>query len=75
MNPIAADRALIRRAAAAWLRGPEASGRPFPDRSKVIWLKEKGYVALHSQTRLLGVYRVRPDGVLRLMKRPPKAIQ
>jgi hypothetical protein len=35
----------------------------------------KAYVVLADQAQVLGVYRIRPNGVLKLLKRWPKAVE
>ena len=69
----------IDRAMSAWYRGssPGAS-RLYPSEAMsqhVTLPNGKEYVVLANSYQVLGVYRVRPSGYLRLMKRWPKAVE
>ena len=63
-----------RRALAAWYRGGEQDQ---PNDSDSGWEEQNGlhYIVLRNNLRLvLAVYRIRGDGSLKRMRRPPKSI-
>ena len=64
---------LVRRALAAYFRGG-ADIQP-ANTSGVVEHEGKSYVVLHNVNGILAVYRVRNDGVLKGLKRWPKAIE
>jgi hypothetical protein len=68
---------LVRRAIAAYFRSPgdprESLDQP-SNTSDVRKVKGKSYVVLVNSQRTLAVYRVRPDGILKRMKRWPAAL-
>ena len=71
---LSATSQLATRAVAAYYRtGKHAPGVGGAD----VWeLDDRQYVVLHDADSVLAVYRVRPsDGVLRRMRRWPKAIE
>jgi hypothetical protein len=63
----------------AWYRGSTTgSTRQYPSESMshhVTMPNGKEYVVLANSHQVLGVYRIRPSGYLRLMKRWPKAVE
>lgn len=64
---------LLRRAYAAWYR---AGGMDIPSSfSGVEAAGGKWYVVLRSGTRLMRVYRVRNDGKLKALRRPPAELR
>ncbi len=69
---------LVQRAFAAWARETSKSGTPedFPTGdSTVRTLKGLQYVVLRSSNKtVLAIYRIKNDGFLRRMRRPPKAL-
>jgi hypothetical protein len=69
----------VPRALAAWYRGSKTGlTRAYPSEAlsaQVTLPDGKAYVVLANSYGVLGVYRVRPQGVLRLMKRWPKAVE
>jgi hypothetical protein len=68
----------LTRAMAAWFRGRKAGTVPqYPqrERSMVVTAHGLDYVVLGNGCQVLGVYRVRPNGVLKLLKRRPKAVE
>ncbi|SRR5258708_37582872 len=69
---------LIDRAIAAWFRSPVPYGGP-PDvpNNNLSALEECGgkhYVVLRNRQGIVAVYRVRPNGVLKGLKRWPKEL-
>jgi hypothetical protein len=70
---------LINRAFAAYFRSAAREGVPSPDipanDSHLCELDGKQYVVLHNINRVLAVYRVRTDGVLKGLKRWPKELE
>jgi hypothetical protein len=66
------DQALTRRAYVAFMRS--GSYAPTPKASGVIEIGGKSYVVLRIDGVLAAVYRVRPDGALKRLRRWPKAI-
>ena len=69
---------LVDRAFAAYFRRTGVAGaRRFPsrDHSRVEGWYGREYVILSDGLHLVAVYRVRYDGILRRMKRPPRVIQ
>src|ERR1700741_5024080 len=65
---------LLRRAHAAYLRNTPTADLSYPMSSELRQINNKSYVVLRNAHELLRVYRVRPDGVLRVMRRPPKEL-
>ena len=67
------------RALAAWYRGSSMGDtRLEPARGMtehVALPNGKEYVVLANSYQVLGVYRIRPSGFLRLMKKWPKAVE
>jgi len=63
---------LARRAQAAYFR---TGGEQSVSDSRVVEHDDKLYVVLRSATETLAVYRVRNDGVLRRMRRPPVEVE
>lgn len=69
------DEELTRRAFAAYFRDRKEPGAPMPsDRSGVQEHDGKLYVTLVNVNGTLAVYRVRNDGMLKGLKRPPREI-
>ena len=64
---------LVSRAKAAWFRGGEETT---PSQHSGV-VKQKGltYVVLRNGNSVLAVYRVKNDGILRRMRRPPPTVQ
>ena len=77
MSTLTAD--YVPRALAAWYRGSRTGhtrASPAEALSVQVTLPDgKGYVVLANSYQVLGVYRIRPQGVLRLLKRWPKAVE
>ncbi len=71
------DIALKNRAMAAYFRGQDTRliDQPNQHESGVEQHNEKTYVVLRTGGKALAVYRLRNDGILRRMKRPPKSIE
>lgn len=73
------DADYVPRALAAWYRGSrDDHARLYPSESacqQVTLPDGKSYVVMANTYQVLGVYRIRPQGVLRLMKRWPKAVE
>jgi hypothetical protein len=69
----------VPRALAAWYRGSSpGSTRPLPHHAlcaQVTLDTGKSYVLLANSYHVLGVYRIRPQGVLRRLKCWPKAVE
>jgi hypothetical protein len=69
----------VPRALAAWYRGSTTGiARQYPSEgmcTQVTLPDGKAYVVLANSYQVLGVYRIRPNGVLRLMKKWPKAVE
>jgi hypothetical protein len=68
----------LARAMAAWLRGSTTGVAPqYPHHamSMEVTVHGKEYVVLANSAQVLGVYRIRPNGVLKLLKRWPKAVE
>ena len=67
---------LLRRAIAAYYRS-DGSHAPAPDRdaSEVAAVEGRGYVVLRNVNGVLKVYRVRPDGILKVLKNGPVALK
>jgi hypothetical protein len=67
------------RALAAWYKGSTAGyTRMYPSeaRSHQITMPDgKAYVVVANSYQVLGVYRIRPSGYLKLLKRWPKAVE
>jgi hypothetical protein len=67
------------RALAAWYRGTATGqSRQYPSEAlsmQVTLPDGKSYVVLANSYQVLGVYRVRPNGVLKLLRRWPKAVE
>lgn len=76
---IADDDTLLRRAFAAYFRSAKAEGAWSPDQpantSYVTEHDGKRYVVLENVNGVLAVYRVRTSGVLKGLRRWPKAIE
>lgn len=66
---------LVTRALSAYFKYPDPQGgqplQPASGCSDEVVLNGKTYVVLANSSDVLAVYRVRNDGVLRRMKRPP----
>lgn len=73
-RPHASDDQLSRRAIAAFYRSPATSGQA-PSRSDVREQDGKRYVVLSAAGRVLAVYRVRNDGMLKGLKRWPAELR
>lgn len=70
--------ALVRRAMSAYWRGKNmGDARYFPsvNHSRCESWYGRQYVVLSDGRSVAAVYRVRSDGILRRMKRPPRVIQ
>ena len=68
--------ALMWRAAAALVKYEGPPRASFNDaRAEIVEIGERSYVVLTSGKRLLGVYRIRADGQLRWMRRPPRELR
>jgi hypothetical protein len=66
----------VSRALAAWYRGARTRKQPAADLTAHVTLPNgKAYVLLANSYQILGVYRIRPSGYLRLMKKWPKAVE
>jgi hypothetical protein len=69
----------IQRALAAWYRGSSTGHtRQYPAEGMtehVTLPNGKEYVVVANSYQVLGVYRIRPSGFLRLMKKWPKAVE
>jgi hypothetical protein len=66
------------RAMAAWFRGSRTGVTPqYPhrERSMEVTVHGKDYVVLGNGCGVLGVYRVRPNGALKLLRRWPKDVE
>ena len=67
------------RAFAAWFRGSTTGATPaYPSESTSrddIIVQGKHYVVLANSYQVLGVYRIKNDGLLRRLKRWPKAVE
>jgi hypothetical protein len=67
------------RAMAAWYRGSEEGRtRAYPSeamRQQITMPDGKAYVALANSYQVLGVYRIRPNGYLKLLRRWPRAVE
>lgn len=48
--------------------------QPAAARSGLETLEDKDYMVLRNHERMLAVYRVRKDGIMKLLRRPPKAL-
>ena len=68
----------VPRALAAWYRGRSTGHtRAYPSEAMSVQVtlpSGKTYVVLANSYQVLGVYRLRPSGFLRLLKRWPKAV-
>ena len=66
----------MRRAIAAYYRS-DGSHSPAPDRdtSEVAAVEGRRYVVLRNFNGVLKVYRVRPDGILKVLKRGPAPLK
>ena len=68
----------VPRALAAWYRGSRTgAARAYPSEAMSVQVTlptGKTYVVLANSYQVLGVYRLRPSGFLRLLKRWPKAV-
>lgn len=78
-EPAASDEVLVQRALAAYFRAAARGGIHSPDQpssgSDVEEVDGKRYVVLRGgKGAVLGVYRVRNNGALKGMKRPPKEL-
>ncbi len=64
---------IVRRAKAAWFRAGEETT---PSQHSGV-VKQNGltYVVLRNGNHLLAVYRVKNDGILRRMRRPPATVE
>ena len=65
------DDRLVKRAIAAYVRTSEAASPEMPSDSGVADLDGKIYVVLEIASRILAVYRVRNDGMLKRLRRWP----
>jgi hypothetical protein len=69
----------VSRALAAWYRGSKTGHTrmyPAEGMSAHVALPDgKQYVVIANSFQVLGVYRIRPSGVLRLLKKWPKAVE
>ena len=71
----------VPRALAAWYSGRgtlKGQARAYPSEAlsvQVTLPDGKGYVVLANSYTVLGVYRIRPHGALKLLKRWPKAVE
>lgn len=69
---------LVNRALAAYFKYPEFPGtvpmQPSRNSSMAVDLDGKTYVVIATSSDVLAVYRLRNDGVLRRMKRPPRQL-
>ena len=65
------DDRLVKRAIAAYVRTSEAASPEMPSDSGVADLDGKIYVVLENASRILAVYRVRNDGMLKRLRRWP----
>ena len=65
------DDRLVKRAIAAYVRTSEAASPEMPSDSGVAELDGKTYVILENASRILAVYRVRNDGMLKRLRRWP----
>jgi hypothetical protein len=75
-KPKAADDAdLIRRSLAAYYRSAPAPARAPGQDSRVTEHEGKRYVILANTSGVIAVYRVRNDGILKGLRRWPKAIE
>jgi hypothetical protein len=67
------------RALAAWYRGSATgASRQYPSEAlsqQVTLADGKSYVLIASRSQVLGVYRIRPSGLLRRLRRWPKAVE
>lgn len=73
-RPDASDEQLSRRAIAAYYRSP-ATPDQTPNRSDVRDHEGRRYVVLSAHGQVLAVYRVRNDGMLKLLTRWPAELQ
>jgi hypothetical protein len=66
----------VARAFAAWFRSADDGihDQPSIKHSGVVEHEGRQYVLLENGYRTLAVYRIRPDGVLKGLKRPPKEL-
>jgi hypothetical protein len=68
--------ALLWRAAAALVKYEGPPRASFNDaRGEIVEIGGRSYVVLTSGKRRLGVYRIREDGQLRWMRRPPRELR
>jgi hypothetical protein len=65
------DDRLVKRAIAAYVRTSEAASPELPSDSGVADLDGKIYVVLENASRILAIYRVRNDGMLKRLRRWP----
>jgi hypothetical protein len=69
----------VPRALAAWYRASRTGHtRAFPSQAlceQVTLANGKAYVVMANSNAVLGVYRIRPSGFLRLLKRWPRAVE
>jgi hypothetical protein len=68
----------LTRAMAAWFRGRKAGTVPqYPqrERSMVVTAHGLDYVVLGNGCQVLGVYRIRPNGALKLLRRWPRDVE
>jgi hypothetical protein len=69
----------LQRAFAAWFRGSTPGPTPaYPSQvgsRDDITVEGKRYVLLANSSQVLGVYRIKNDGLLRRLKRWPKAVE
>ena len=69
----------VPRALAAWYRASRTDHtRPFPSEAlctQVTLPNGKGYVVMANSYQVLGVYRIRPSGFLRGLRRWPRAVE
>jgi hypothetical protein len=67
------------RALAAWYRGSSTGqARAYPSEAmsmQVTTPDGKGYVVLANRYGVLGVYRIKPNGFLKLLRRWPKDVE
>lgn len=69
------DTDLVRRAYAAYFRSADSVDQPAADISGAETHEGLDYVVLRNVNGTLAVYRVRPDGVLKRLKRWPVTIE
>lgn len=70
------DEGYVRRAFAAYYRGPGGELRPHPaNDSGFETFKGKEYIVLRNVNGVLAVYRIRNDGTLKRLKRWPEEVE